>query len=172
MEKVQKGSNLITDGTMPTNDYLIKEKEVERPILVSWLGLTEPSQNTGESLRQALNPANQVVKVGPEVDVGYPLQSAIYAQQQAVTLGDSTEGTTIRPIGLVEVARAKVNSIERIPSQTIELSGMIHKRPIRVLLDSGSTGNYISDHVAHSFNLIVRFEEGTKPLTLADGSKV
>ena len=80
VEKVQKGSNLITNGTTPMNDYLIKEKEVECPILVSRLGLTEPSQSTSESLRQALDPKDQVVKVGPEVDVGYPLQSTAYAQ--------------------------------------------------------------------------------------------
>ena len=139
---------------------------------MSRLGLTEPSQNTGESLRQALDPKDQVVKVGPEVDVGYPLQSAAYAQQQAVTLGDSAEGTIIRPIGPVEATPTEVSSTERIPSQTIELSGMIHRRPLRVLLDSGSTGNYISDHVVQSFNLIVQSEEGTEQLTLADGSKV
>ena len=139
---------------------------------MSRLGLTEPSQNTGESLRQALDPKDQVVKVGPEVDVGYPLQSAAYVQRQAVTLGDSTEWTTIRPIGPVESMPVEVSSTERIPSQTIELSSMIHRRPIRVLLDSGSTGNYIRDHVAQSFNLIVQSEEGTEQLTLADGSKV
>ena len=160
MEKEQKGSNLITNGTTPMNDYLIKEKEVECPILVSRLGLTEPSQRTGESLWKALNPENQVVKVGPEVDVGYPLQSAAYAQHQAVTLGDSAEGTIIRPIGPVEATPTEVSSTERISSQTIELSGMIHRRPIRVLLDSGSTGNYISDQVAQSFNLIVQSERG------------
>ena len=110
--------------------------------------------------------------MGPEVDVGYPLQSAIYAQQQAVTLGDSTEGTTIRPIGPVEATPVEVSSTKRIHSQMIELSGMIHKMPIRVLLDSGSTSNYISDHVAQSFNLIVQSEEGTEQLTLANGSKV
>ena len=71
----------------------------------------------------------------------------------------------------MEATPAEVSSTERIPSQTIELSGMIHRRPIRVLLDSGSTGNYISDHVAHSFNLIVQSEERTEQLTLADGSK-
>ena len=80
MEKVRKGSNLITDGTMLKDDHFIKEKEVECPISVSWLGVTEPSQNTGESLRQALDPKDQVVKVGPEVDVGYPLPSAACAQ--------------------------------------------------------------------------------------------
>ena len=144
---------MIIDGTTPKNDHLIKEKEVECPISVSRLGLTEPNQNTGESLWQALDPKDQLVKVGPEVDVGYPLQSAAYAPQQAVTLGDSTEGTIIKPIGPVEATPAEVSSTERIPSQTIELSGMIHRRPIRVLLDGGSTGNYISDHVAQSFNL-------------------
>ena len=60
------------------------------PISVSRLGLTELSQNTSESLRQALDPEDQVVKVGPEMNVGYPLQSVAYAQQQVVTLGDST----------------------------------------------------------------------------------
>ena len=163
---------MIIDGTTLKDDYLIKEKEVECPISVSRLGLTEPSQNTGESLRQALDPEDQVMKVGLKVDVGYPLQSAAYAPQQAVTLGDSAEGTLIRPIGLVEATPVEVSSTERIPSQTIELSGMIHRRPIRVLLDSGSTGSYISDHVAQSFNLIVQSEEGTEQLTLVDGSKV
>ena len=80
MEKIQKGSNLITNGTTLKDDHFIKEKEVECPILVSRLGLTEPSQNTGESLRQALDPRDQVVKVGPEVDVGCPLQSTAHAQ--------------------------------------------------------------------------------------------
>ena len=113
-----------------------------------------------------------MVKVGPEVAVGYPLQSTTYAQQRVVTLGDSIERTILRPIGLVEAIPVEVSSIERIPSQTIDLSGMIHRRPIRVLLDSGSTRNYISDHVAHSFNLIVKSEGGTEQLTLADGSKM
>ena len=49
---------------------------------------------------------------------------------------------------------------------------MIHRRPIRVLLDSGSTGNYISDQIAQSFNLIIQSEEGGEQLTLVDGSKV
>ena len=65
---------------------------------MSRLGLTERSQNTCESLRQVLDLEDQVVKVGPEVDVGYPLQSAADAQQQVITLGDSAEGTAIRPI--------------------------------------------------------------------------
>ena len=120
-EKEQKESNLITNKTTQKDDNFIKEKQVECPISVSRLGLTEPRQNTDESLWQALDPEDQVVKVGPEVDVGYPLQSAAYAQQQVVTLGDSAEGTIIRPIGPVEATPVEVSSTERIPSQTIEL---------------------------------------------------
>ena len=73
MEKEQKGPNLIIDGTTNEDDNFIKDKDVECPILVSWLGIIEPSPNIGESLWQALNPLDQVVKVGPGVDVGYPL---------------------------------------------------------------------------------------------------
>ena len=79
VEKEQKGSNLITDGTTQNDDNFIKEKEVECPISVFQLGLTEPNQSTGESLQQALDPKDQAVKVGPEVDVAYPLQNAGYA---------------------------------------------------------------------------------------------
>ena len=40
------------------------------------------------------------------------------------------------------------------------------------MLDSGSTGNYVSDEVAHLFNLIIQAKEGSDQLTLTDGSKV
>ena len=50
----------------------------------------------------------------------------------------------------------EVSSTEKIPSQTIELSSMIHKSLMRVLLDSGSTGNYMNDRMAQSFNLIIQ----------------
>ena len=110
--------------------------------------------------------------MGPEVHVGYPLQSAEHGKQQALALADSVEGTITRPIGSVEATTAKVGSTKTISSQTIELSARIHRRPIRALLDSGSTGNYIGDHVACSLYLIVQSEEGSEKLTLADGSKV
>ena len=170
-EKEEKGSNFISDGTTSKDDNLIKDKDVECPNSVSRLGKTEPSSSTGESLRQALNPNPEVVKVGPEVDVGFPLQTTA-GTTQAVALRDSTEGTITRPIGPVEANPAEISSTERISSQTIELSGRIHRRPIRVLLDSGSTGNYISDKIAQDFNLIINAEEGSEQLTLADGSKV
>ena len=81
------------------------------------------------------------------MDVGYLLQNPKRDISQIVYLEISTKGTITRPIGPVEATPAEVSSTKRIPSQTIELLGMIHRRPIRVLLDSGSTNNYISNHV-------------------------
>ena len=67
------GSNLIADRATNEDDNFIKEKNVECPISMSWLGIAEPSPSIGESLRPAINPIDQVVKVWPGVDVGCPL---------------------------------------------------------------------------------------------------
>ena len=56
----------------------------------------------------------------------------------------------------------EVSSFERISSQTIELSGWVCRRPIRVLLDSESTSNYISDRDARLFDLIIQSEEANE----------
>ena len=85
---------------------------------------------------------------------------------------DSARGTITRPQGLVEFVLAEISSTIRIASPTIELSGRTHKKPIRVLLDSGSIYNCISDHIAQAFDLNVDKEEGYEQLILADGSKV
>ena len=93
-------------------------------------------------------------------------------EHQLVTLGDLAIGTTTRPIGPTKATPMEVSSTETIVSQTIELLGWTRKRPIRVLLDSGSTSNYISDRQARSFNSIIQLEVGSEQPTLADGSKM
>ena len=148
VENIQKGSNFIADGTTQKDYDLNKGKDIECPNLVSWLRISEPNIQSGGSLWQASDLETHVVKVGPGVDVGYPLQRTTQTTRDVVSLMDSTDGTITRPNGLVEATPAEVSSTERIASQTIELSGMIHRRPIRVLLDSGSTGNNVSDRVA------------------------
>ena len=72
----------------------------------------------------------------------------------------------------MEFVPIEISSTIRIPSQTIELLGRIHKKPILVLLDRGLTGNYISDQIAQDFDLIVTKETGCEQLTLKDRSKV
>lgn len=66
---------------------------------------------------------------------------------------------------------ARITSAIRIPGQTIELSGRIRKKPVRVLLDSGSIGKYTSNHIVQVLDMRVVAEEGFERLTLADGSE-
>ena len=63
----------------------------------------------------------------------------------------------------MEATPTEISSTERILLQTIELLGMIHRRPIRVLLGIADLPEiYISDDVAQSFHLIIQSEEGTE----------
>ena len=98
--------------------------------------------------------------MGLGVDVGYPLRSVMLVNKQPKFQRESAKGTTTRTQGLVEAVFVEISSTIRIPSQTIELLGRIHKKPIHILLDSGSTGNYISDKVVQEFDLIGNEEEG------------
>ena len=97
--------------------------------------------------------------MGLGVDVGYPLWSVVFVNKQPASPTDLARETTTRSQGLVEFVPTEISSTIRIPFQTIELLGRIHKKPIRELLDSGSTGNYISDQIAQDFNLIVNEQE-------------
>ena len=54
----------------------------------------------------------------------------------------------------------------------LELASKIKGIPVRVLLDSGATGNFISDNVVTELGLSIDHEEAGEQLTLADGSQV
>ena len=81
-----------------------------------------PGQCTGESQWQDLNPINQVVEVGPGVDVGYPLRSARSDNKRSASPRESVGAKTTRPEGPLEFVPVEISSTIRIPSQTIELS--------------------------------------------------
>ena len=51
----------------------------------------------------------------------------------------------------------------------IKLSKLVEKRPVKMLLDSGATGNFISDAMAIALKLHVQDDECFHELTLADG---
>ena len=102
------------------------------------------------------------------MDVVNPLQSTSTLEYGLVSPRVPTKGTTIG----VESGFALLRSSIRIPQGVIELSSRIYKKYVKVLVDSGSTGNYISDQIVWDFYLIVKKEEGYEELTLADGSKV
>ena len=54
----------------------------------------------------------------------------------------------------------------------MELSNSVQKRPVKMLLDSGATGNFVSDAMVTALGLLVRKDEDFHELTLADGSLV
>ena len=173
MGNIRKGSNFIANGTTLENNDLIKEKAVECPNSVCRLGIIGPSVSTSGSLRQALDPKKSGGKGRAGSGCDLPTPKNCFRQHEMQYLsGIRPRGQSQDPMGQWRLHPRKSAPLKKIAPQTIELSGMIHKRPIRVLLDSGSTDNYSSDRVGLSFDLIIHAEEGAEQLTLADGSKV
>ena len=60
----------------------------------------------------------------------------------------------------------------RLRRSVIELSSRVKERPVKVLLDLGTTGNFISDAMATVFKLKIISEVDSQDLKLADGSQV
>ena len=65
-----------------------------------------------------------------------------------------------------------ISSAVRIWGSVLELAGKVKGRPVKVLIDSGATGNFISDHIVTALDLQVVPEAQHEELTLADGSVV
>ena len=59
----------------------------------------------------------------------------------------------------------------RTPRKTLELAGRVGKQRWAILIDSGSTGNFVSAQVCTACRLKVEKDPGPEELTLADGSK-
>ena len=54
----------------------------------------------------------------------------------------------------------------------MELFSTVKKRPVKMLIVSGATGNFISDAMVIAFNLQVQSNEDDRELTLADETVV
>ena len=76
---------------------------------------------------------------------------------------------------IVEVgdSMAGVDSSSRIPMRrTLELATTIGSRPIRVLVDSGSTGNSINARECIARRIKIEAEDQVEELKMADGTVV
>ena len=80
--------------------------------------------------------------------------------------GSPTEDLKDRP------TEHQISSVVQIRGRAMELAGRIRGRAVSVLLDSGSTGNFISAAVARQHNMKIQKEREFEKLTLADGSIV
>ena len=84
-------------------------------------------------------------------------------------LSDSTEeGITKEVVQSVW----SMDSTSGTPRRTLELVGRIGKRPMRMLIDSGAIGNYISAQECTARRIKIEREKGGKELTMADASSV
>ena len=86
---------------------------------------------------------------------------------------DALSNTTKGGIG-VEVIESvwSMDSSSKTPRRTLELAGRIGKRPVRMLIDLGATGNYVSAQECVARNIKIEKEKNGKELIMADGSKV
>ena len=81
---------------------------------------------------------------------------------------DSVPGGTIVEVG---ESIAGVDSSSKTPQRrTLELAARIGHRPLRVLVDSGSTGNYIDAQECTARGIKVEEEDQPEELKIADGT--
>lgn len=85
-----------------------------------------------------------MVQEGLGVDVVYPIQTIGILAESIVAPWDMAEGATHK---CVESDITVLSSEVRFPHGIIELSCPIHKKHVKVLVNSGSTSNYISDKI-------------------------
>ena len=84
-------------------------------------------------------------------------------------LSDNTKGGMA-----IEVVESvwSMDSSSKTLRTTLELVGWIGKRLVRMLIDSGATGNYVSAQECIVRKIKIEKEKNGKELTMDDGSKV
>ena len=89
---------------------------------------------------------------------------------QEVESPDSVPGGTTVEVG---ESLAGVDSSSRTPKRrTLELAARIGRRPMRILVDSGSTGNYIDAQECTARRIKIEAEDQSEELKMADGTVV
>ena len=93
---------------------------------------------------------------------------------EACMVDDDALSDSIKGGMAVEVVESvwSMDSSSKTPRRTLELAGRIGKRPVRMPIDSGATGNYVSAQECIARKIKIEKEKNGKELTMADGSKV
>ena len=150
------GTKQVTQSSPTTNKKGTKKKNPLSP--------SPRSQS-----RQAHNSVHMVVSAGP----GPSSTSGIAwgsTDGQEVESPNSVPGGTTEEVG---ESMAGVDSSSRTPKRrTLELAARIGRRPIHVLVDSGSTGNYIGAQECTAWRIKIEAEDQSEKLKMADGTVV
>ena len=130
-----------------------------------------PSQcGAGDETRQAQG-RKPVDRVEPEVGNDPPSRSLVVPRGNTGPGVAAGEPQSARP-SLSGPADETIVSAVRLRGCVMELASTVKKRPVKMLIDSGATGNFISDAMVTTFNLQVQSHEDDRDLTLADGTVV
>ena len=115
-----------------------------------------------------------VAAAGSEMVSGRPSRSAgVSAENTAFPIGPAGEPLEMSPGDRpTELQRAGISLVVRLRGAVVELRARVRGGQLRSLVDSGSTGNYISDRCLAALNIPVVPEDEYEDLTLADGSVV
>ena len=110
-----------------------------------------------------------VVSIGPGPSCLSWLAWGSTDEREVVSPDNVPGGTTVE----VGESTAGVDSSSRTPKRrTLELAARIGGRPMRVLVDSGSTGNYIDARECTTHGIKVEAEDHVEELKMAYGSVV
>ena len=96
-----------------------------------------------------------------------------YLVDQGVSIepGVAAGATQCKSPNLDGLANEIVSAVQ-LRGSVIELSSRVKERLVKVLLDSGATGNFISDAMAIALKLKITSDVDFQDLMLTDGSKV
>ena len=152
----------------------IREKEKIHPNsqTVSQQGSVGPSvSDAGGPERQVADLAMMVAATESEMVSGRPSRNAgVSAENTVFPNGPAGEPLEMSPGERpAELQRAGISSVVRLRGAVVELRARVRGGQLRSLVDSGSTGNYISDRCLAALNIPVVPEDEYEDLTLADG---
>jgi hypothetical protein len=145
-----------------------KKRDPQTPRTVAPQEKLEPGREAGERSRQSLDPFSvSVAGDGSRMAVGQPSWRSFSPYRGRTP--EHSAGETPTDASRAEV---RVSSAFRIHGNVIELAGRVQKSPTRVLLDSGSTGNFVSSQFVAAVGLRVQPDPEWEEISLADGSKL
>ena len=142
-----------------------KKRSPHAPLTGSLREEAEIGQRTDEILRDTPD-LKAVAGDSPRLDSGQP------AWQSSAEMTGLPKDSPGEPPIREAAAETGISSAVRIHGNVLELAGRVRGVSTRVLLDSGSTGNFISTQFLTAVGLPVQPDPEWEEITLADGSKL
>ena len=110
----------------------------------------------------------RVSSIAPEVENGLPVSGA--SDTSSVVVAVQPEKVDVDSTRASRMDDYRIASV-RVPGQLIKLSATVDKHKAVVMVDSGSTGDFISEEFVQRNKLVSRCYENQKKVWLADGKE-